>query len=73
MNISTEDEIMITILKMTENSSFITHRSSFWSERELIMSYELWIMNVSTVFQMMMLILNWTWIKYELWIMNDEY
>jgi hypothetical protein len=32
MNVSTEDEIMITILKMTENSSFITHHSSFWSE-----------------------------------------
>jgi tRNA-binding protein len=25
MNVSTEDEIMITILKMTENSSFIIH------------------------------------------------
>jgi hypothetical protein len=29
MNVSTEDEIMITILKMTENSSFIIHHSSF--------------------------------------------
>jgi hypothetical protein len=52
MNVSTEDEIMITILKMTENSSFITHHSSFWSE--------LWIMSVSTVFEMMIPILNWT-------------
>jgi tRNA-binding protein len=29
MNVSTEDEIMITILKMTENSSLIIHHSSF--------------------------------------------
>jgi hypothetical protein len=30
MNISTEDEIMITILNRTENSTFIIHNSSFY-------------------------------------------
>jgi hypothetical protein len=30
MNVSTEDEIMITILNRTENSSFIIHHSSFY-------------------------------------------
>ena len=47
----------------------------FWTERELIMSYELWMMNVSTEDEIMITILKMTEnssFVLELWVMNDE-